>query len=76
MVNKDCYGPPLACTEGSWRSLLPGLSQWRSHNGKLKAEAIVSSRKGLATNGGVVFLFTDGFSGGIRGQQNNNIIDL
>lgn len=34
MVNKDCYGPPLACTEGS--SLLPALIQWRGHNGKLK----------------------------------------
>lgn len=57
MVNKDCYGPPLARTEGSWRSLLLGLSQGRSHNGKLKAEAIPLSaaKKGLISNGGLHF---------------------
>lgn len=45
VVNKECYGPPLAGGEGSWRSLLPALSQWRSHNGKLKAEAIQQQKE-------------------------------
>lgn len=43
VMNKGCYGSPLACTEGS--PLLPGLSQERSHNGNLKAEAIPLSAK-------------------------------